>query len=218
MSSDETPKTAPVIPKKDNPIGGCLGSHIASEQGVFGDFVMRAQPVPKIEAPEAIAAKPAPPTGDIYVICDRRDVRDRMGKSFPVMRVWDDGQLRPWDIFICRFGKTYHAYVNNCPHQEVRLDWEKNNFFEPNYLKVLMCGKHGSQFDVETGVCISGPCEGKQLEKILCFLDEDDVCITGVNIDLDTPVEAVAAVDPNADAVLENNGFKLQQTKREFTK
>ncbi len=53
-------------------------------------------------------------------------------------------------------GKQYFAYENACPHTGQRLDWEKNNFYEPNYMKVLMCGKHGAQFDVETGVCISG--------------------------------------------------------------
>lgn len=202
------------------PIGGCAGSHLAwTKKGERGVFVMRAVPPPKIEAPPPIAAEPAPPSGELYAICNKREIRDRMGKSFPVMRRWTDGKLRPWDIFVARFGKEYHAYVNECPHQHVRLDWEKNNFFEPNYLKVLMCGKHGSQFDPETGVCISGPCEGEKLEKIVCFVDDDeDVVLAGINIDLEADVEPVAAVDPNADEVLENNGFKLQQTKREFMK
>ncbi|WP_051955473.1 Rieske (2Fe-2S) protein [Beijerinckia mobilis] len=217
MASDTPSK--PVITKADDlTVGGCAGSQIAAKQGLMGAFIMRAQKVEKSEPPPPVAAQPAPPSGDVYVICDRRDIRDRMGKSFPLMRLWDDGKLRPWDIFIARFGKQYFAYENSCPHQNVRLDWEKNNFYEPNYLKVLMCGKHGAQFDPETGVCISGPCEGERLTQILCFLDGDDVCITGVNINLEVDVEPVVAVDPNADSVLENNGFKLQQTKREFFK
>ncbi len=199
-------------------IGGCAGAHKAWLDGKAGTFHMRAQPVPKIEPPPPVAAKPSPPTGELYVICGRKEIGDRRGKSFPLMRRWDDGKLRPWDIFIARFGKQYFAYENACPHSGQRLDWEKNNFFEPNYMKVLMCGKHGAQFDVETGVCIKGPCEGQKLTSILCIVDEDDVCLTGINIDLDAEVEAVAVVDPNADEVLENNGFKLQSTKREFSK
>lgn len=200
------------------PVGGCAGAHSAwTKEGLRGQFVMRAQPVPKIEAPAPTPAEPAPPNGELYGICNKKEIRDRMGKSFPVMRRWTDGKLRPWDIFVCRFGKEYHAYVNECPHHHTRLDWEKNNFYEPNYLKVLMCGKHGSTFDPETGVALSGPCKGARLEKILCFVDEDDdVVLAGINIDLDSPVEPVKEVDPTKDETLENNGFKLQQTKREF--
>jgi nitrite reductase/ring-hydroxylating ferredoxin subunit len=198
------------------PRGGCAGARAAAEKGQRGVFVMRAVPPPKIEPPPPVAAEPSPPSGELYAICNKREIRDRMGKSFPLMRRWTDGKLRPWDIFVARFGKEYHAYVNECPHQHVRLDWEKNNFFEPNYLKVLMCGKHGSEFDPETGVCISGPCKGARLEKILCFVDaDDDVVLAGVNIDLEAAI-GPAAGDPSADEVLENDGFKLQSTKREF--
>lgn len=198
-------------------IGGCAGAHKAWLDGKSGTFHMSAAPVPEI-APTALTAKPAPPTNELYVICGRKEIGDRRGKSFPLMRRWDDGKLRPWDVFIVRKGKEYFAYENACPHSGQRLDWEKNNFYEPNYMKVLMCGKHGAQFDVETGVCIAGPCEGQKLTSIICIVDEDDVCLHGINIDLDAEVEAATAADPNADEVLENNGFKLQQTKREFFK
>jgi nitrite reductase/ring-hydroxylating ferredoxin subunit len=223
--STETEKTPdPAVSAAANPQepaeprGGCAGAHEAFvKRGLRGQFFMRGASVPKIEPPPKAAAEPAPPSGELYAICNKKEIRDRMGKSFPVMRRWTDGKLRPWDIFVCRFGKEYHAYVNECPHHHQRLDWEKNNFFEPNYLKVLMCGKHGAQFDPETGVCISGPCKGARLEKILCFVDdEDDVVLAGINIDLDTPVEPIKVTEPGKDEVLENNGFKLQQTKREF--
>lgn len=211
-NAQTTEEAASTAPER----GGCAGARAAAEKGIRGVFVMRAVPPPKIEPPPPVAAEPSPPSGELYGICNKREIRDRMGKSFPLMRRWTDGKLRPWDIFIARFGKEYHAYVNECPHQHVRLDWEKNNFFEPNYLKVLMCGKHGSQFDPETGVCIEGPCKGARLEKIVCFVDdEDDVVLAGVNIDLEAQI-GPALGDPNVDEVLENDGFKLQSTKREF--
>ena len=205
---------------KAQEVGGCAGAHKAWLEGKSGTFHMSAAPVPKLdEPPPKPAAKPLPPTNELYVICGKKDIGDRRGKSFPLMRRWDDGKLRPWDIFIARFGKQYFAYENACPHTGQRLDWEKNSFFEPNYMKVLMCGKHGAQFDVETGVCIKGPCEGQRLNSILCIVDDEgDVCLHGINIDLDAEVEPVVALDPNADEVLENNGFKLQSTKREFFK
>ncbi len=199
------------------PVGGCQGAHTAfRKENAHGVFAMRARPVPKIE-PVAIPeeAQPAPPTGELYAICDRRDIRDRMGKSFPLMRMWTDGKTRPWDVFICRFGKQYFAYENACPHSGQRLDWEKNNFFEPNYLKVLQCGKHGAIFDVETGVCTKGPCEGERLVQIPCIVDEDDVCLLNVNLVLQSD-EPPAEEGEGKDLVLENDGFKLQSTKRTF--
>jgi nitrite reductase/ring-hydroxylating ferredoxin subunit len=199
------------------PVGGCQGAHTAfRKENAHGVFAMRARPVPVIEPPsEPLAAEPAPPTGELYAICDRRDIRDRMGKSFPLMRMWTDGKTRPWDVFICRFGKNYFAYENACPHSGQRLDWEKNNFFEPNYLKVLQCGKHGAIFDVETGVCTKGPCEGSRLVQIPVIVDEDDVCLINVNLVLqgDEPPEEEGE---GKDLVLENDGFKLQSTKRTF--
>lgn len=199
-------------------IGGCAGAHKAWLEGRSGTFHMRAAPVPKLdELPPKPAARPAPPSDDLYAICGKREIGDRRGKSFPLLRVWDDGKSRPWDVFIARFGKQYYAYENACPHSGQRLDWEKNSFFEPNYLKVLMCGKHGAQFDVATGECISGPCKGQSLTKIEVVIDEDDVCLTGVNLDI-AGEQTEEQTDPNYDPVLENNGFKLQQTQRSFEK
>jgi nitrite reductase/ring-hydroxylating ferredoxin subunit len=199
------------------PVGGCQGAHTAyRKENAHGVFAMRARPLAKIEpTPIPEEAQPAPPTGELYAICDRRDIRDRMGKSFPLMRMWTDGKTRPWDVFICRFGKQYFAYENACPHSGQRLDWEKNNFFEPNYLKVLQCGKHGAIFDVETGVCTAGPCEGARLVQIPCIVDEDDVCLLNVNLVLQSD-EPAAEEGEGKDLVLENDGFKLQSTKRTF--
>src|SRR6202008_3509949 len=69
--------------KQNIALGGCLGANVvASREGVFGQFVMRAAPVPEIVPPPPIAAKPSPPSGEIYAVCDRKEIRDRMGKSF----------------------------------------------------------------------------------------------------------------------------------------
>jgi nitrite reductase/ring-hydroxylating ferredoxin subunit len=216
QKSDQTPEKDAA---EAFPVGGCAGAHAAFvKEGRRGTFVMRAQPVPEIKEPEALAAEPAPPSGELYGIANKKEVRDRVGKSFPLMRMWTDGKARPWDVFVIRFGKEYHAYVNECPHQKVRLDWERNNFFEPNYFKTLACGKHGAEFDPATGVCVKGPCEGAQLEKVLCYVDEeDDIVLLNVNLDMDAEVEPVK-VSTGGDETLENNGFTLQQTKREFFK
>jgi nitrite reductase/ring-hydroxylating ferredoxin subunit len=226
MASDENTSSGTEIvpnpvPSEDtpaHPVGGCAGSHAAYLEGRRGAFFMRAIPVPKIVPSAPLAAAPSLPTDELYAICGKRDINDRRGKSFPLLRNWDDGKARPWDVFIARFGKKYFAYENSCPHSGQRLDWEKANFYEPNYMKTLMCGKHGAQFEVETGLCISGPCKGESLKKVECLVDDEgDVCLYNVNLDI-AGNEPEQVVDPEFDAVLENNGFKLQSTKREFSK
>jgi nitrite reductase/ring-hydroxylating ferredoxin subunit len=211
--SDQSKTDAPETP----PAGGCAGAHAAWLEGRSGTFSMRAAAVPEIEAPPPVAAKPAPPTSEVFAICGSKDVGDRRGKSFPLMRMWDDGKARPWEVFIARFGKQYFAYVNECPHSGQRLDWEKNNFFEPTYQKVLMCGKHGAQFELDTGACMSGPCKGASLQKIDCIVDEeDDVCLIGVNLEIAGETPESGEKDHHLNPALENNGFKLQQTVRTF--
>ncbi len=65
-------------------IGGCAGAHKAWLEGKAGTFHMKAQPVPKIEPPPPVPAKPLPPTNELYVICGKNEIGDRRGKSFPV--------------------------------------------------------------------------------------------------------------------------------------
>ena len=77
-------------------------------------------------------------------------------------------------------GKFY-AYVNRCPHQGTRLDFEPKQFLDPSF-RHLLCGKHGAQFDIATGHCNDGPCKGERLEPIEVVIDDEEVCIAGVKI------------------------------------
>ena len=95
------------------------------------------------------------------------------------MIVGDDGAHRPWPIIIVRWGRQVFGYVNKCPHDGVNLDWEHNQFLDPNGVR-LMCGKHGALFELGTGLCVDGPCKGKGLTPIAVAVLDDDICVTGV--------------------------------------
>jgi nitrite reductase/ring-hydroxylating ferredoxin subunit len=67
--------------------------------------------------------------------------------------------------FVVRFNGKPYAYLNQCAHVSVELDWQLGEFF--NITKdYLICATHGAQYAPDTGRCVLGPCKGKQLQAI----------------------------------------------------
>lgn len=116
-----------------------------------------------------------------YAICRLNDIPSQQARGFQLMTVEDDGAMRPWSIFVVRWGRQVFGYVNKCPHDGVNLDWERNQFLDPNGLR-LMCGKHGALFELGTGRCVDGPCKDKALRPVELAIIDDDVCVTGVRL------------------------------------
>ena len=64
-----------------------------------------------------------------------------------------------------------YGYKNKCPHAGVNLEWQPDDFL--NLEKALIqCSVHGAQFMIESGRCISGPCNGDYLDSIELEIDE----------------------------------------------
>ncbi len=116
-----------------------------------------------------------------YAICAATDIPNRKGRAFSLLRVNEDGTESPWHIFVVRWDKEFFGYVNRCPHEGVNLDWETNQFLEP-YTRRIVCGKHGSLFELATGECVEGPCQGKSLEPVGVRVVDGDICVTGVTL------------------------------------
>lgn len=67
--------------------------------------------------------------------------------------------------FVVRKGNRYFAYQNLCKHLPVTLDLNDNSFF--NHDKTLLqCQMHGALYEMETGRCVGGPCEGAILRTL----------------------------------------------------
>jgi nitrite reductase/ring-hydroxylating ferredoxin subunit len=101
--------------------------------------------------------------------------------GFVLMRAEENGEPKPWPILITRKGNKFFGFENACPHQGLRLDMNPGDFLdeEGNF---LTCGNHKAQFDLDTGHCFIGPCQGKDLTPITLIIDDGDVCLTGVNL------------------------------------
>jgi nitrite reductase/ring-hydroxylating ferredoxin subunit len=120
------------------------------------------------------------PGTEIFAVCHVNDVAKRGAVGFVLARR-EGGATAPFPIFVVRQGKNYHAYVNRCPHQGARIDFQPGHFLDQGH-RAIVCGKHGALFDIVTGNCYDGPCAGAALEKIEVIVDGEDVCITGVTL------------------------------------
>ena len=90
-------------------------------------------------------------------ICMMEDVPERQARAFDT----EDGDT----IFITQRDGSFYAYQNVCPHLQVELEFLENQFLDQDQ-EFIQCSTHGALFEVETGLCISGPCQGDTLEKV----------------------------------------------------
>jgi nitrite reductase/ring-hydroxylating ferredoxin subunit len=74
--------------------------------------------------------------------------------------------------FAIRWQGRVRAYLNQCAHIPVELDWQPGEFFDFSRL-YLICSTHGALYDPATGACLGGRCEGRGLS-VLKTVERDD--------------------------------------------
>jgi nitrite reductase/ring-hydroxylating ferredoxin subunit len=72
------------------------------------------------------------------------------------------GPAGPRQAFVVRFDQSPRAFLNQCMHIPVELDWQPGRFFDLDGL-YLVCATHGATYDPVDGLCVAGPCHGRSL-------------------------------------------------------
>lgn len=91
------------------------------------------------------------------LICASAAVEERgTGVRFMV-RV--HGQAAELPAFLIRFNGAARAYLNQCAHTPIELDWNAGEFFDDSRL-YLICATHGALYAPENGRCLGGRCRG----------------------------------------------------------
>lgn len=72
---------------------------------------------------------------------------------------------RDLECFVVRHKGELHAWLNECRHVPMTLDWVENQFFTAEG-DFLLCPTHGALYLPDTGECVAGPPCGKFLHRV----------------------------------------------------
>ncbi|WP_032624989.1 Rieske (2Fe-2S) protein [Pseudomonas syringae] len=107
------------------------------------------------------------------LLCTRESLPEAQSRGFNV-----DGLGL---LAVRRNGQVF-VYRNRCPHRGVPLEWQPDRFLD-NSASLIQCATHGALFLIESGECITGPCEGQSLISIACREDQDGIWISTAEAD-----------------------------------
>ena len=116
------------------------------------------------------------------VICALAELDDPGARGFTMGR--GDWPLRG---FVVRRGAEVRAYVNHCPHAGHALNLRPHAFLAPD-APLIRCSSHGALFEIETGLCLAGPCAGAQLRAVALRLERGYVLIAD-DVELNEPAD-----------------------------
>ena len=91
---------------------------------------------------------------------DLGQMADPGSKSTSVDR---NGKLS--EAFVIKQAGRFFAYINHCPHTGAPLDWVPDQFLNLDQ-SYIQCAMHGALFEIETGLCVYGPCINRRLESV----------------------------------------------------
>lgn len=93
--------------------------------------------------------------GDERRLCALAELAD--GQSRGLLREGNDDR-----VFAVRQGDEVFVWLNDCPHDHRPLEFRQDRFLSGD-ARHIVCYAHSAHFDIRTGVCFAGPCEGDRL-------------------------------------------------------
>lgn len=84
----------------------------------------------------------------------------------------------PFKGFVVRRGNEVFAYQNYCLHAGHPLNWQRDRFLTEDGGQIV-CASHGALYDIESGICASGPCPGKRLNPVKAEIRNGSIVVTG---------------------------------------
>ena len=84
----------------------------------------------------------------------------------------------PFKGFVVRRGEEVFAYQNHCMHVGHPLNWRPNEFLNQDG-SLIVCASHGALYEIDSGICVSGPCPGKTLRPIEVEVRSGNIVVRG---------------------------------------
>jgi len=84
----------------------------------------------------------------------------------------------PFRGFVVRRGASVFAYQNYCMHVGHPLNFKPDSFLTKDGGKII-CASHGALYEIDSGICVAGPCPGKQLRSLPVEIVDGNVVVEG---------------------------------------
>lgn len=108
-------------------------------------------------------------------VCFLDDLHEQESKGFQLGT--QEGVL---EALLVRWDDQVHAYVNNCPHLRIPLNWQPDKFMDMEG-QHIQCFTHGALFQPDDGLCVSGPCRGESLTPLNLEITEQQEIFVSTN-------------------------------------
>ena len=84
----------------------------------------------------------------------------------------------PFRGFVVRRGDEVHAYQNYCMHVGHPLNFKPDSFLTKDE-SLIICASHGALYEIDSGLCVAGPCPGKTLNKLPVDIVDGEIWVEG---------------------------------------
>lgn len=101
------------------------------------------------------------------VLCHVNELEEGSSRGF-------SSHLGP--VFAVKMDGEIFVYKNECPHLGVNLEFEADSFLDSEG-RLIQCSMHGALFIINTGYCLSGPCQGESLSPVEFKIDDHQIVL-----------------------------------------
>ncbi|MGD0679108.1 MAG: Rieske 2Fe-2S domain-containing protein [Polyangiaceae bacterium] len=117
-----------------------------------------------------------------FALCSVDDVPNRTAKPIALKGLNAKGEIETCPLVIVRWDDQFYGYINACPHTPTALDARAPGQFFNQERSHLMCDRHGALFEVDTGLCLDGPCVGEGLPPLSIKVIDGSICLADVQM------------------------------------
>ncbi|MCK5662700.1 MAG: Rieske 2Fe-2S domain-containing protein [Thiotrichaceae bacterium] len=103
------------------------------------------------------------------LICQQSEIEDPGSRGF---NIEFNGQSISG--FVVQKDGQFFAYRNSCPHTGAPLDWVEHQFLDLDEA-LIQCAVHDARFNIEKGLCLSGPCAGDALQELTIIKQDNQL-------------------------------------------
>ena len=104
-------------------------------------------------------------------LCPVSEIPDPGSKGFEIEK---DGVTT--DIFVVHKDSHFYAFINSCPHTGATLEWLEDQFLDMENT-FIQCSTHDALFEIDSGLCVAGPCVDDHLTPVEILIEHDILLI-----------------------------------------